>query len=88
MVWCFQASGGSRLGRASGPRAPTKKGPGSEAAAQTILFNEAHRGCNTSGEHLVQPQSRWCLQRTSRGPQPLSPVSFLKEPAGVRVGRS
>jgi hypothetical protein len=65
-----------------------KKGPGGEAATQTILLNTAHRGWNTLGEHLVQPQSRWCLQSTSRGPQPLSPVSFLKEPAGVRVGRS
>ena len=65
-----------------------KKGPGGEAATQTILLNAAHRGWNTLGKHLVQPQSRWCLQRTSRGPQPLSPVSFLKEPAGVRVGRS
>jgi hypothetical protein len=34
------------------------------------------------------PHRSWCLRSTSFGPWPLSPVSFLKDPTLVRVGRS
>lgn len=39
---------------------------------------------------LLSPldQSNWCRVTVSRGPEPFRPVSFLKEPSFVRVGRS